>query len=493
MKTGADSQSGLPNRARSLSTRLALWYATSAFALVVVATSFLYWTTARSLEAQEGEFLVQSLHILRVALRSGDLGEVKHEIEHEFPGGPSAVLFVRLLDPDGRVHTETRGMSELGLGVRIFPAALLGEGELGAGVGHKTVSGRSFDLRAIRYGMGGDAGPTSVVQIATDQTAHEALLAGYRRRMMLVLGLSLLGCTAVGFGMARRGMRPVARIGETLRRIRSTTLDERIPTRDLPKELLELAATSNEMLDGLERSFAQLSRFSADIAHELRTPIANLMGEVGVALAKPRTPDEYRAQLESCLEECNRLSRLIDSLLFLARAEGGEQPTRRQPVDLGRELSTIAEFYEPLAAEAGVTLRVTGEPGTGALLDRALLQSAVGNLIENAIAATAQGGAVTVTCSREQDAVRVEVADTGRGIDPAHIPHVFDRLYRADPARRGGAGLGLSIVKSIVTLHAGTVSLASEAGAGTRVTLRFPNVPGGRSTGSAPPALAAAG
>jgi len=459
---------------------------------VVVATSFLYWTTARSLEVQQGEFLAQSLHILQVALRSGDLGAIKEEIEHEFPGGPSAVLFVRLLEQGGRIHTETRGMSALGLGVRLFPAARLGEEGLGSGVGHVTLAGRSFDLRAIRHAMGGDAGPTSVVQIATDQTAHEALLAGYRRRMMLVLGLSLLGCTAVGFGMARRGMRPVARIGETLRRIRSTTLDERIPTRDLPKELLELAATSNEMLDGLERSFAQLSRFSADIAHELRTPIANLMGEVGVALAKPRAPEEYRAQLESCLEECNRLSRLIDSLLFLARAEGGEQPARRQPVDLGRELGAIAEFYEPLAAEAGVALRVAGEPGTGALLDRALLQSAVGNLIENAVAATAQGGTVTLTCSREPDAVRVEVADTGCGIDPAHVPHLFDRLYRVDPARRGGTGLGLSIVKGIVALHGGSVSISSEVGAGTRVTLRFPSVSSERPAGPEA-ALAAAG
>ena len=443
---------------------------------MLVATSYLYWTTARSLEHEESEFLAQSLYTLRVALRTGDLVEIEEEIEQESPGGPSAILFVRLLDQSGRTLAETRGMSELDLPTRLFPAVIPAAEAPGPASRHTTGTGRSFDLRAIRYALGGDAGQTCVAQVATDQMADGALLAGYRRRVTMVLGTTLIGCTVVGLGMARRGMRPVARIGETLRRIRSTTLDERISTQDLPKELLELASTSNEMLDGLERSFLQISRFSADIAHELRTPINNLMGEVGVALARPRAPEEYRSLLESCLEECLRLSRLIDSLLFLARAEGGDHQAQRQPVDLGQELGAIAEFYEPLAADAGVALRVTGEAGAQAQLDRALLQSAVGNLIENAIAATTPGGAVTVTVSPEEGGVRVEVADTGTGIGPAHLPYLFDRLYRVDPARRGGAGLGLSIVKSIVALHGGSVSLVSEVGAGTRVTLRFPIV-----------------
>jgi two-component system heavy metal sensor histidine kinase CusS len=479
LTTGAEPLPERGSRARSLSIRLAIWYAMSSFALVVVASASLYWTTARILEYQEGEYLQQTLHILQVALQSGDLGEVKEEIEHEFPGGPGAQLFVRLFDASGRILTQTRGMSEVDLPARLFPVALPVAEQPRTGAGHRTGTGRSFDLRAIRYPLAGLAGPTCVAQVATDQTAHEALLAGYRRRMTLVLGLCLFGCTAVGIGIARRGMRPVARIGETLRRIRSTTLDERIPTRDLPKELLELATTSNEMLDGLERSFAQLSRFSADIAHELRTPLHNLMGELGVTMARPRALEEYRALVESCHEECVRLSRLIDSLLFLARAEGGDQQTRRQPVDLERELGAIAEFYEPLAAEAGVALHVSGEPGARAQLDRALFQSAVGNLIENAIAATARGGAVKVESATEADGVRIEISDDGCGIDPVHIPHLFDRLYRVDPARRGGSGLGLSIVKGIVALHGGSVALASEVGAGTRVTLRFPSAAGG--------------
>jgi two-component system heavy metal sensor histidine kinase CusS len=292
--------------------------------------------------------------------------------------------------------------------------------------------------------------------------------------MAMVLAAALIVSTLVGVGIARRGVRPVSRIGATLRRIRSTTLHERIVPDGLPTELVELASTSNEMLDGLEQAFRQLSRFSADIAHELRTPIHNLRGEVEVALARPRSAEEYRNLLGSCLEECTRLSRLIDSLLFLARAEGRSQSMRPQPLDLGRELAAIAEFYEPLASEAGVALRVVAPPGTRASLDRSLLQSAVGNLIENALAATSSGGSVTVTSGARDGGVRIEVADTGRGIAAAHLPHLFERLYRVDAARGGGAGLGLSIVKGIASLHGGSVSLASQEGAGTRVELWFP-------------------
>jgi two-component system heavy metal sensor histidine kinase CusS len=461
-------------RAGSLGTRLAVWYAASAFALAVLATSLLYWAMARGLEQEEIEFLTDKLYTLGVVLRTADAVEIEEEIEQEWPGGAGSRLFVRLLDEAGATLAETKGMDGLGLPATAFPEASSAVDLSGPGVRRGTGGSRSFELRALRLPLGADGRRTSTVQIAADRTADEAFLAGVRRRMAMVLAAALIVSTLVGVGIARRGVRPVSRIGATLRRIRSTTLHERIVPDGLPTELVELASTSNEMLDGLEQAFRQLSRFSADIAHELRTPIHNLRGEVEVALARPRSAEEYRNLLGSCLEECTRLSRLIDSLLFLARAEGRSQSMRPQPLDLGRELAAIAEFYEPLASEAGVALRVVAPPGTRASLDRSLLQSAVGNLIENALAATSSGGSVTVTSGARDGGVRIEVADTGRGIAAAHLPHLFERLYRVDAARGGGAGLGLSIVKGIASLHGGSVSLASQEGAGTRVELWFP-------------------
>jgi two-component system heavy metal sensor histidine kinase CusS len=197
-----------------------------------------------------------------------------------------------------------------------------------------------------------------------------------------------------------------------------------------------------------------------------------------VALHRPRSPEEYREVLVSALEEYARLSRLIDSLLFLARAESSAGRIARERLDVGRELTTVRDFYEATAAEAGIALRLEAAEGIVAELDRTLLQQAVGNLVANALAHTPSGGTVTLAAARHADAVQVEVADTGAGIAPEHLPHVFDRFYRAEAARTASAtgrvGLGLALVKSIATLHGGTVTIASIRGQGTRVGLVLP-------------------
>jgi two-component system heavy metal sensor histidine kinase CusS len=266
----------------------------------------------------------------------------------------------------------------------------------------------------------------------------------------------------------------VAEIDATARRIRTTALDERIRVERLPRELAQLAETFNEMLDRISESFGRLSRFSADLAHELRTPIHNLRGETEVALAKTRTVEEYREVLESSLEEYDRLSRMIESLLFLARAESSAAPFERQTVEARREVEAVREVFDPVAEERGVALACEGEASlsVSAVLFRRLLS----NLVANALEHTPAGGRVGIEIAQDPDgAATIRVADTGRGIEPEHLPRVFDRFYRADPSRSAaGSGLGLAIAKSIVELHGGSIALDSSPGRGTRVTLRFP-------------------
>ncbi len=333
-------------------------------------------------------------------------------------------------------------------------------------------------------GVGGTDRESGVIEVALGQAHEEALLAEYRRRLWWVLSLALLVCSIVGYGIARRGVRPLAAITETAGHIRSSTLDRRIHTADLPTEIASLAETFNAMLAGLEDSFARLSRFSADIAHELRTPVNNLRGEAEVALRQVRTTDEYRSTVESLLEESVRLSRMIDSLLFVARAESPETQISREALDIARELHLVREFYDALAADAGIVLTVEAADDLAANLDRTLWQRAIGNLIENAVDHTPPGGHATVKASRDGDTLCVQVSDTGCGIPPEHLAHVFDRFYRVEPSRStrsGRLGLGLALVKSIVALHGGSVEIASEAGRGTQVTLRLPlNQPAAR-------------
>jgi two-component system, OmpR family, heavy metal sensor histidine kinase CusS len=465
-------------RPSSLATRLTAWYSFSAFALVLGATGFMYWLLASNLDRESDEALADQVHVLRQLLhdRPNDRAALRQEVEWEGPVRQYAHVYVRILDQDGQTIMETADMSGL-LGTQVFPDPVPADAEpVGATTVHAAAD-RPYRVLAVQATVGVPGRPVHTIQVALDRSRVEGLLSEYRRGLWVVLGLALFGCAVIGYRIARRGIQPLREITATARRIRSNTLNERLEIPDLPAELLALATTFNEMLDRLEESFGRLARFSADIAHELRTPLNNLRGEAEVALARPRSPDEYREVLGSSLEELERLSRMIDGLLFLARAENPEVEIDREPLDVGQELEGIRDYYEAAAAEAGVQLQVSRPKQAVAALNRALIQRAVVNLVENALAHTPPDGIITLSAVVKEGAIEIEVADPGAGISPVDLPHVFDRFYRADRARSsagGRFGLGLAIVKSIADLHRGSVHIASKTGQGTRVTLRFP-------------------
>jgi two-component system heavy metal sensor histidine kinase CusS len=310
-----------------------------------------------------------------------------------------------------------------------------------------------------------------------DLTHESRLLAQHRAWLWMILAAAFILCPVVGYQIAQHGIRPLVQVGETARRISSTTLNERIKAEGCPAEIAALAGTFNAMLDRLEESFARLSRFSADIAHELRNPVNNIRGESEVALARVRSVGEYRDVLGSCLEEAVRLSELIESLLFLARSESPGSHLKRERVDVGELLAGVREYYEAVASEAGVTLAVVAGGRVIGYIDRSLLQRALGNLVSTALAHTAAGGEVSLGVRLQAQEIRIEVRDTGAGIPAEVLPRVFDRFYRADPARSqnsGGAGLGLAIARQIVLLHGGDVQITSQVGHGTTVTVLLP-------------------
>jgi two-component system heavy metal sensor histidine kinase CusS len=458
--------------ALSLAGRLTAWYGVSAFLLIAASAGFLYWSLLAQLDREDDEFLADKINIVRALLRDhpGDLAVLREQVLWEPAARQHEQLYVRILDAGGRAIMETPGMEA----VPAPAGAPAVDGVPPHGIELELPTGKSF---RVVIGSAGGTGAVKLIQVAMDRTREEEVLAGYRRALWLALSVALAVCLLVGFQLARRGLRPLAVMGAAVARVRSTTLYERIPNDRLPGELAGLAGAFNETLDRLEESFDRLARFSADIAHELRTPVQNLRGEIEVLLGAPRSADEYREGLASCLEECGRLSRLIDNLLFIARAESPSAQLKREPVDVDRELAALCDYYEPAASEAGVALAARAPAHLGARVDRALFQRALGNLIENALAHTPHGGSVTLSACQSDGSVSVEVADTGQGIPPEHLPHIFDRFYRADPARTASAtrsGLGLAIVQSIVALHRGTASATSQPGKGTRVTLTFP-------------------
>jgi two-component system heavy metal sensor histidine kinase CusS len=470
------SKSAPDPRTWSLAARLTAWYAGSAFALILVTTGFLYWALVQNLDREDEQALRDPVRQWRTLLHTvpADPATIREKAAWVWAAQPRLV-YVRILDAAGAIVAETPDMATL-LPPVVFPRPAAAGSEPTNEIDHRA-DGKPFRLVAAEAKVGTTGRPTFVLQVALDQSPEEELLAEYRRRLAVALVLALVACAAGGHVIARHGVRPLAAITAAASRVGPTALAERIDPAGLPAELHELARTFNGMLDRLEDSFGRLARFSADIAHELRTPVNNLRGGVEVALGQPRTPDEYRDVLGSALEECDRLTRTIDGLLFLARAEHPATEINREPVDLGRELRAVSEFYDAAAAEAGVGIRVLADGPTSARLDRALFQRAAGNLVANAIAHTPPGGSVTLSSVANNGEIRVEVADTGCGIAREHLPHLFDRFYRADPARTSAAGhvgLGLAIVKGIAELHGGRVAVESQPGRGTRVTLHFP-------------------
>ena len=461
------------SRPWSLAARLALTYALVSFSGVLVVSIVLYVGLVRSLDDEDDQFLQERVRVLASLLSMGSAGEgeLRWEVDTEWRGSPSLKPYARILDDNGTVLLETQGMREE-LPESFFPRPVTHGNSNAHEV--RSASGRVFRIQAVRNSEESGA---RTIQVALDQSRDQQILSRYRYRLAGVLGMALLAGGVAGYEIARRGVRPVVEIAAAARRVGASTLHERMNVSGLPSEISALATTFNEMLDRLEHSFQQLSRFSADIAHELRTPLNNLRGEAEVALSRPRNSAEYVETLTSGLEEIDKLSRVIDSLLFLARTENAQLQIAKENLDLGAELRNIREFYGASAAERGVNLLSESAATVRAETDRTLLHRAIGNLVSNSIAHTPAGGYIWMRCGEVGSEAWIEIRDNGEGIPAKHLPHVFERFYQADSARSNGVGrvgLGLAIVQAIARVHRGSVDIESVTGEGTCVRLRIP-------------------
>jgi heavy metal sensor kinase len=254
-------------------------------------------------------------------------------------------------------------------------------------------------------------------------------------------------------------------------------LSRRLPVVNPGDELGRLAQTINEMIGRLERSFAEVRRFTADASHELRTPLTAIRTEAEVALTRATTTADQQHLLGSILEECERLTRLTDQLLTLSREDAGVAPFVREPVDLQALVRGVAEIMRPLADARGLRPNVDCGDGVEVCGDGARLRQVFFNLLDNAIKYTPAGGEIGVRVERRSGEALVTVRDTGIGIPAEHLPRVFDRFYRVDKARsreQGGTGLGLSISRSIVAAHGGRIAVESFVGKGTTFTVILP-------------------
>ncbi|MCB2255228.1 heavy metal sensor histidine kinase [Pseudomonas chlororaphis] len=299
-----------------------------------------------------------------------------------------------------------------------------------------------------------------------DITHHQHFLQRMQHLIWLTVGLSALATALLGAWAARSGLRPLRRMSEVAANVSASSLTQRLPEQQMPGELAELAHAFNAMLGRLDDSFQRLSAFSADIAHELRTPLSNLLTHTQVTLTRPRGLEDYREALHSNLEELQWMAQLVNDMLYLAKADHGLLTPQREILELGDETDALLEFYTLLAEDAGIAL---GREGTARVQgDRNMLRRALSNLLDNALRFTPAGGEVRVRIDETTKGSCLRVENTGEGIPPERLPRLFDRFYRADPARREGssehAGLGLAITQSIIRAHGGRIRCESAQG-----------------------------
>lgn len=348
--------------------------------------------------------------------------------------------------------------------------------------------GMRADVASLRTGVAPSGVPLRAATVQTTSggravnltAAHimgkeMSMLEDFRQRIYLAVAMAFLITALLGFVVLRRGLRPLREMAAHAADISPARLDSRMRSENTPVELQQLSDAYNAMLDRLANGYQRLTQFSADLAHEIRTPVGSLMGHCQVALRQVRSADEYQALLASNLEELERISRIVESILFLARADEAQAVVERQPLCVHDEMERVAEYFEGLAEERQIRLLISGDATLSA--DPLLLRRALSNLVANAIRYADHGSEVLIGVTTVQTHCRIEVENKGPTLSDSALSKLFDRFYRGDASRHQTSdsnGLGLAIVAAIMQLHGAEASVAQPRPGSIRFALSFP-------------------
>lgn len=456
----------------SLALRIAL--ATALFGLVLAGGAVVagYWVLSQQLDLRTGAEL-QGRHELLVHILA--------DIPSMTAAAESGPRFEELFFGHDDLHL---ALAEPGTGRVLASFSDIAAQSVTALGGHATAAAETMHSwitpRGDRFsGMHGTVaiadGQLLKYFLSVDRARDTALLAGFVKATLLVLPL-LLALVALGAGLiARTSLAPLRRFNQLAATIGTQSLNQRVSAAGLPAELADMAVEFNKMLERIDQGYRRLEDFSGDLAHEMRTPIATLMGRTQVALSQPRTEADLREVLEGNIGELERLSAIISDMLFIARAEHNAAPIQREPLDLAQEARRVADYLSVIAEEKSVQLEVVGTAPSVAA-DRLLVQRAITNLLSNAVRHAVPDTSVTIAIASAGAAATLAITNRGEPITRADLERIFDRFYRVDAGRdrqSGGTGLGLAIVRSIALAHGGSVAAESHSGQ-TTFTLSLP-------------------
>jgi len=443
----------------TIALRLALLFAVLALIAFALITLVLNVVMARELQRHEYEQIESRRQDMRYMLQHarppGIALRAREKIEALTPTDGHAMYWLWSEDPDFRYGQELTTV----LGATVGKAGMI---EL-------DIDGRH--IHALREELVASAArPAVTLVVGVDTRPFARTAHSFRVASVLIALIGVLLVSALGYWVARVGLAPLVRLSRAIREIGPHNRAQRLTLPALPSELAQLGASFNAALDRLELAYQQLATFNDDVAHELRTPLGNLIGQTQVALTRERGVEEMRELLQSNLEELERLRQIVADMLFLARADQGERASRLQAVSLAQEVQKTAEFMDILFDEAGLTVQVQGD--AVASIESALFRRALTNLFQNAMQYARAGTCITIDIRSDATHAYVAISNAGEAIAPEHIARIFDRFYRVDSSRThqpasAGHGLGLAIVKAVASMHQGSVFARSEAGTTT--------------------------
>ncbi|QLF92901.1 heavy metal sensor histidine kinase [Pseudomonas sp. ABC1] len=453
----------------SLSMRLGLSVVLMGAALVVLLSALAYLSLTRQLDliAQQNlkDKLEQLQHTLNDRVEHPDATQQLHRLQDLIGGHNNLYFSLYGPPPEQRLLFQVGG--PLNQGHLMSP--LIGEEAHYRSWKDERGNELLTIVRKVRLADGSQAWAL----LSQDRAADRALLSAYLDSALLALPLLLLLIGAGAWWVTLRGLAPLHRFRRVAALVSTQDLSHRIEQKDLPLELRELADGINVMLQRLDDGVRQLSQFSDDLAHELRSPITNLMGRAQVTLSRERDTEDYKVALESCVEELRRITRIVADMLFLAQADASG-PDDFHSIDLGSEADTVLDLFSTSAEERNIRLTRSGDAQIEG--ERLMVQRAISNLLSNAIRHSPENSTVELRIDPRESEVVLSVTNPGTVIAPQHLPHLFERFYRIDSGRArsdGGSGLGLAIVHSTMRHHKGSARVSSDAGH-TTFYLHFP-------------------
>lgn len=458
----------------SIRAKLTLFYSIAAFCLLAVITAFLYWESINILYKADYQFLADEVETIQNILKNkkADNSALKQAVitiptQH---GDTIYRNYIRILNENNEVIIETPGISQV-LPLENFQEHIT---KPLYKPHYRWYTNNKIKYLLIEAPLTLRNGKSGLIQISLDINNQHTLISD-RKFIFLVVLIGSLCSLWIGFLVSHRGMKSLYVLTDTVKQITGSSLNQRVDPKSLPKELASLGIAFNQMLDRLESSFTRLKQFSSDLAHELRIPINNLIGETEIALSSAPSVENYQQLLMSNLEEYQRVSQLIENILFLSRAENPQLELQMTRICVEDEIAFICDYYQAIADEKNITVQYQGQATIFA--NSIMFRRMISNILSNALKYTENNGSIQFTIAENEGHTKITLQDNGIGISAEHLPKLFDRFYRVDSARSnlsGGVGLGLAIVKSIVDLHQGSITIHSIPNQGTTIEIVLP-------------------